>query len=44
LRASLARGASEGVEHVRYLLRLAEQELIDRERHMAGFCSAADSC
>ena len=26
--------ASEGVDHVRYLLRLAELELIDRERHM----------
>ena len=26
--------ASEGVDHVRYLLRLAELELIDRERRM----------
>ncbi len=26
--------ASEGVDHVRYLHRLAELELIDRERHM----------
>ena len=26
--------ASEGVDHVRYLLRLAELELIDRERSM----------
>ena len=26
--------AAEGVDHVRYLLRLAELELIDRERRM----------
>ncbi len=28
------RCAAEGVDHVRYLLRLAELELIDRERRM----------
>ena len=26
--------AAEGIDHVRYLLRLAELELIDRERRM----------
>jgi len=33
----LARGcATDGVDHVRYLLRLAELELIDRERRMTS--------
>ncbi len=31
-RALLVTGATEGVDHVRYLVRLAELELIDRER------------
>ena len=33
--------ASEGVDHVRYLLRLAELELIDRERRMVERCIKA---
>ncbi len=28
--------AAEGIDHSRYLLRLAELELIDRERRMVG--------
>jgi hypothetical protein len=28
--------AAEGVDHVRYLLRLAELEMIDREQRLVG--------
>ena len=33
--------AAEGVDHLRYLLRLAEVELIDRERRMFEFCHSS---
>ena len=36
--------ATEGVDHVRYLLRLAELELIDRERRIRAFSSRLLRC